>query len=31
MTKDLARLDFLGHARRERVWNVEGIVPKDGQ
>jgi len=31
MTKDRAKLEFLGHARREHVWNVEGIVPKDGQ
>jgi bidirectional [NiFe] hydrogenase diaphorase subunit len=31
MTKDRAKLEFLGHARSERIWNVEDIVPKDGQ
>jgi bidirectional [NiFe] hydrogenase diaphorase subunit len=29
MTKDKNKLEFLSHARRERVWNVEGIVPSD--
>lgn len=29
MTKDKSKLDFLSHARRERVWNVEQILPKD--
>jgi bidirectional [NiFe] hydrogenase diaphorase subunit len=29
MTKDKPKLEFLSHARREHIWNVEQIVPKD--
>ena len=30
MTKDKPKIEFLSHARRDRVWNVDQIVPKDG-
>lgn len=30
MTKDKEKIEFLSHARRERVWNVDDIVPRNG-